>query len=145
MSCINWKYFWSGPERALLHYCTTMSECTTMRLRNGAGLYFLLKLVLGFTCSYPVLPNQASSLLHDCEDEEGAEEFLLSSGDEESEGEGEGEEGEMEENEFMEAEQRRFDAQLPMLVLPLYSLLSAEQQARVYQSFHLSVAVPNRC
>ena len=35
------------------------------------------------------------------------------------------------ENEFMEEEQRRFDAQLPMLVLPLYSLLSVEQQARV--------------
>ena len=96
-----------------------------MRLRNGACIYFR-----GFTCSYPILPNQASSLLHDCEDEEGAEEFLLSSGEEESDAEGEGEE-EMEENEFMEAEQRRFDAQLPMLVLPLYSLLSAKQQARV--------------
>lgn len=80
-------------------------------------------------CSYPVLPNQASSILHDCEDEEGAEEFLLSN---EVESEGEEEvEGEMEDNEFMEAEQRRFDAQLPMLVLPLYSLLSAEQQAKV--------------
>ena len=78
--------------------------------------------------SYPVLPNQASSILHDCEDEEGAEEFLLSSGEESDGDEGE---GEVEENEFMEAEQRRFDAQLPMLVLPLYSLLSAEQQARV--------------
>lgn len=47
-----------------------------------------------------------------------------------------GEEREAEEeveevDEFMEAEQRRFDAQLPMSVLPLYSLLSAEQQARV--------------
>lgn len=80
--------------------------------------------------SYPVLPNQASSILHDCEDEEGAEEFLLSSGEESDEEEEEGE-GEMEENEFMEAEQRKFDAQLPMLVLPLYSLLSAEQQSRV--------------
>ena len=84
-------------------------------------------------CSYPVLPSQASSILHDCEDEEGAEEFLLLSSGEESDGEGEeGKEREGEaENEFMEAEQRRFDAQLPMLVLPLYSLLSAEQQARV--------------
>ena len=81
-------------------------------------------------CGYPVLPNQPSSILHDCEDEEGAEEYLLSSGEESEEGEEEGEE-EVEDNEFMEAEQRRFDAQLPMLILPLYSLLSAEQQARV--------------
>ena len=33
----------------------------------------------------------------------------------------------------MEEEQRRFDAELPMLVLPLYSMLPAEQQAKVVQ------------
>ena len=31
----------------------------------------------------------------------------------------------------MEEEQRRFDAKLPMLILPLYSMLPAEQQAKV--------------
>lgn len=67
------------------------------------------------------------SNLDDCEDEEGAE-MVYSSGEES---------GEEEEDylEAMEEEQRRFDAQLPMLVLPLYSLLPAEQQAKVAAVF----------
>lgn len=52
-------------------------------------------------------------------------EILLSSGEES------GEEEEEDDSQAMEEEQRRFDAQLPMQVLPLYSLLPAEQQAKV--------------
>lgn len=73
--------------------------------------------------SYPVLPSQPSTDRNDCEDEEGAE-IIYSSGDDDVE----------EEEDYIEAmeeEQRRFDAQLPMLILPLYSLLPAEQQAKV--------------
>ena len=92
-------------------------------------MYVILHLQYHFpTChtySYPVLPTQPSTCLNDCEDEEGAE-MVYSSG----------EENELEEDyintEVMEEEQRRFDAQLPMLVLPLYSLLPAEQQAKVW-------------
>ena len=36
----------------------------------------------------------------------------------------------------MEEEQRRFDAQLPMLILPLFSMLPAEQQAKVTLLHH---------
>lgn len=36
----------------------------------------------------------------------------------------------------MEEEQRRFDAQLPMLILPLYSMLPTEQQAKVTHLHH---------
>ena len=71
-------------------------------------------------CRYPVQPEMGAG--HVCDEEEG----------EEGEGEEEGEEGVGEgEGEEWETEVTLHDQQLPMLVLPLYSLLSAERQAEV--------------
>ena len=76
-------------------------------------------------CSYPVLPAHSSTSLHECEDDGGAE-MVYSSGEEIEE-----EDDDDEDIQAMVEEQRRFDAQLPMLILPLYSMLPAEQQAKV--------------
>ena len=72
------------------------------------------------TSSYPALPQATDS--REWEEEEGGEEHCLRGAG--SSSEGEGEEGD-------EMEGGALDSQLPLLVLPLYSLLSPVQQGKV--------------
>lgn len=82
-------------------------------------------------CSYPVLPSQPPTSLHECEDDGGAE-MVYTSGEEIEEDDDDDEEF----IQAMEEEQREFDAQLPLLILPLYSMLPAEQQVKVTLLHH---------
>ena len=79
--------------------------------------------------SYPALPQAVDS--REWEEEEGGEEHCLK-------GAGSSSEGEEEEDDELGGG-AVVDSRLPLLVLPLYSLLSPGQQAKVYNYLKVKV------
>ena len=94
-----------------------LTHCITHFTSNVfVGQKVPLMLYPSYSSSYPVLPQATD--WREWEEEEGEEESALRISSDE------------EEDEMMPADPT-LDSQLPMLVLPLYSLLSPQQQAKV--------------